>query len=133
MARPRVAANVLQAAVQQLAAQLVPAVRAHVAAGVQLAEQDGVGVALDLDAQGGGAGRAGQPERLDFFHGQAQLILQRPPDRLAAGPADVQVGAAATVVADGEDLVGGEPAEGEQWDGHPDGRGHEHVAGGVDP
>jgi hypothetical protein len=47
---------VFQAAVQQLAAELVPAVRAQVALGVQLAEQDGRRVALDRDPQGGGAG-----------------------------------------------------------------------------
>ena len=39
---------------------------------------------------------------------------------------------AAPPVADREDLVGGEPAEGQQRDGHPDGRPDQHVAGGVD-
>jgi hypothetical protein len=47
---------VLQAPIQQLPAQLVPAVGPQVAAGVQLAEQPGVGVALDGDAQRGRAG-----------------------------------------------------------------------------
>src|SRR4029453_10816199 len=42
---------VLQAAVEQGPAQLVPAVRAQVAAGVQLGEQPGLGLALDPDPQ----------------------------------------------------------------------------------
>jgi len=83
---------VLQAAVEQLPAQLVPAVGAQVAAGVQLAEQDGRRVAGDLDAQRGGAGRAGQAERLDLLDLQAELVGQGPADGLTTGPADVQVG-----------------------------------------
>jgi hypothetical protein len=124
---------VLQPPVQQLPAELVPAVRAHMAAGVQLAEQDRARVALELDLQRGGAGRAGQPERLDLLDLQAQLLLQRLADGLAAGPADVQVGAAAAAVADREDLARRKPAERQQRDGHPDHRRDQHVAGGVHP
>jgi hypothetical protein len=123
---------VLQPAVEQLPAQLVPAVRAQVAAGVQLAEQDRGRVALDLDPQRGRAGRAGQPERLDLLDGQAELILQGSADGLAAGSADVQVGAAAPAVADREHLVGGEPAVGEQRDGDPDDGAEQHVGRGVE-
>ena len=86
---------VLQPAVQQLPAQLVPAVRAQVAAGVQLAEQVGGRVALDGDAQRGGAGRAGQPERLDLLDEEAELLFEAPPDRRPSWAADIQVGAAA--------------------------------------
>ena len=53
-------------------------------------------------------------------------------DGLPAGPADVQVGAAAPPVADREDLVGHEPAEGQQRDGHPDDRAEQHVGRGVE-
>ena len=123
---------VLQAAVEQLAAELVPPVRAQVAAGVQLAEQDRRRVAADLDPQRGGAGRPGQAERLHLLDLQAELVGEGAPDGLAPGPADVQVGAAAPPVADREDVVGGEPAEGEQRDGHPDGRPDQHVDEGVD-
>src|SRR5829696_7923409 len=54
---------VLQPAVQELAAQLVPAVRAQMALGVQLAEQDRGRVAGDGDAQRRGAGRPGRGPR----------------------------------------------------------------------
>ena len=64
--------------------------------------------------------------------GQPELILERAADGLAAGPADVQVGGAAPPVADREDLVGGEPAEGEQRDGHADDGAEQHVSRGVE-
>jgi hypothetical protein len=123
---------VLEAAVQQLPAQLVPAVRAQVAAGVQLAEQDDRRLAGDGDAQRGGAGRPGQAERLDLLDLQAELVGQGPADGLAAGPADVQMGAAAPPVGDWEDLVGGEPAEGEQRDGHANDGAQQYVGRGVE-
>ena len=123
---------VLQPAIQQLPAQLVPAVRAQVALGIQLAEQLPGRIAADLDAQRGRAGRPGQPERLHVLHDQAELILQGPPDRLPAGPADVQVGAAAPPVGDWVDLVGGEPAEQQQREGHPDAHPDQQIGGGVD-
>ena len=122
---------VLQPAVQQLPAQLVPAVRAQVAEGVQLAEELGRGIAGHGDPQGGGAGRAGEAERLDLGDLQPELVLEPAPDGLAAGPADVQVGAAAPPVADREDLVGREPAVGQQRDGDPEGRPDDHVGGAV--
>src|SRR4029453_5091886 len=55
---------VLEAAVQQLPAQLVPAVGAQVAAGVQLAEVLLWRLALHGDPQRGRPGGAGQPELL---------------------------------------------------------------------
>jgi hypothetical protein len=84
---------VLQAPVEQLAAELVPPVGAQVAAGIELAEQDRRRVAGHGDAQGGGRPR--EAEWLDVFDGQAELVEQGPADGLAAGTADVQVGAAA--------------------------------------
>ena len=123
---------VLQPAVQQLPAQLVPPVRAQMALGVQLAEQLPGRVALDGDPQRRGAGRAGQAERLDVLDDQAELVSQGTPDRLAAGPADVQVGAAASPVGDRVDLVGGEAAKQQQRDRHPDTHADQHVGGGFD-
>ena len=102
---------VLQLAVQQLPAELVPAVGTQVAAGVELAEQLPGWRIADRDPQRGGAGRAGQPERLDLPGGQAQLLLQGPADGHPPCPADVQMGAAAPPVHDREHLVGGKPAE----------------------
>src|SRR4029077_1984833 len=70
---------VLQLAVKQLPAELVPAVGTQVAAGGELAEQLLGWRVADRDPQRGGAGRAGQPERLDLPGGQAQLLPQGPP------------------------------------------------------
>src|SRR4029450_11855017 len=86
---------VLQPAVQQLAAQLVPAVGAQVTAGVQLAEQLSGRLPLDGDAQGGGAGRPREPERLDLGDGQAELVLQAASDGGSPGVCDVQGGGSA--------------------------------------
>jgi hypothetical protein len=91
-----------------------------VAAGVQLAEQDRRGVAGDGDAQRGRAGRPGQPERLDLLHDEPKLVGQGAPDGLAAGAADIQMGAAAPPVGHWVDLVGGEAAEHQQREGHPE-------------
>ena len=55
---------VLQPAVEQGAAELVPAVGAHVRGRVELAEDVGVRVALDGDPQRRRPARPGQPERL---------------------------------------------------------------------
>ena len=56
---------ILQPPVQQLPAQLVPAVRTQVGLGVQLAEQDRARVALDLDPQ---RGRPGRPGPVSYTH-----------------------------------------------------------------
>ena len=61
------------------------------------------------------------PERLDLQDRDAELVLDGAADRFATAPTDVQVRAATPPVADREDLVGGEPAEGQQRQGHPDG------------
>jgi hypothetical protein len=124
---------ILQPPVQQLPAELVPAVGAQVALGVQLAEQPPGRFTLDGDLERGGAGRTGQPERLDLLHHEAELVGQGPPDCLAAGTGDIEVGAAAPPVDNREHLVGGEPAEGQQREGDPDAHRDQDVAGGVDP
>jgi hypothetical protein len=43
--------------------------------GIELAEKRGGWVPLDGDAQRGGAGGAGQPERLDLLNDQPELVL----------------------------------------------------------
>ena len=56
---------VLEPAVEDRAAELVPAVGAHVVHRVELGEQVRVGVALDAEPQRRRAARAGEPDRLD--------------------------------------------------------------------
>src|SRR4029453_8140710 len=82
---------VLQPAVQQLPAELVPAVGPQVTAGVQLAEQLSGRLPFDGDPQGGGAGRPRQAERLDLGDGQAELVPPPAPEGGAPGPGDVEV------------------------------------------
>ena len=60
------------------------------------------------------------PNGLTSSADQAELVLQRPEDGLAAGAADVQVGRPAPPVADREDLVGGQQPERRQRDGDPE-------------
>ena len=118
---------VLQPAIQQLPPELVPAVGAQVAAGVELGEQPAVRVAFDLDAQRRRTRRAGQTERFDLLDDQPELVLQRPTDRLAAGAADVQVRGPPSTVGDREGVVRGEQAESEQRDRHPDHDPDDHI------
>ena len=68
---------VLQPAVQQLPAELVPAVGPEVAGGVELAEQPRAGLASELDAERRRAGGAGEPERFDVLDRQTELVLER--------------------------------------------------------
>ena len=85
---------VLQPAVQQLPAELVPAVGAQMAAARRACRTGSLaGASLTVIRSGVEPAELGQPERLDLAGGQAQLVLQRPADRLAACPADVQMGA----------------------------------------
>src|SRR5205823_165394 len=96
---------VLQPAVQQLAAQLVPAVSAKMGVGVEFAEQPRTSVTADLYAQRSGARRAGEPERLDVLDLDPKLVVQRPADRRSTGAADIQVGAASPPVDDRKGLA----------------------------
>jgi hypothetical protein len=82
---------VFQPPIQQGPAELVGAVGAEMALGVQLAEDIAgrAGLILELDPQWGRAGRPGQPERLDLQRGQPQLVGQGVADRLTAAPTDV--------------------------------------------
>jgi hypothetical protein len=122
---------VLQPPVHQLPAQLVPAVGAQVAARVQLAEQVGRRVADQGDLDRGGAGRAGQAERLDVGDLEAELVRERLADGLAAGAADVEVGAAPAPVPDREDRVRGEQPERQQRQGDAEHDTDQDVGGRV--
>jgi len=94
---------------------------------VELAEQVGVGIALDRDTHGRRACRAGQPEGLDLGHDEAELVGERLADRDPPGAADVEVRGAAPPVADREDRVGSDEPEGEQRDRHAESGAEEHV------
>ena len=113
---------VLQPAVEQRPAELVPAVGAHVRGRVELAEHVRVRVALDGDPQRRRASRPGQPERLDLAADQPELVLQRPDDGVATGARHVQVRRPSAAVAHGVDVVGGEQPEGRQRDGDAEDR-----------
>ena len=69
---------ILQRAVQDGPPQLVPAVGADVALGVELGEQVIIRAALDLQPQRGGARRRFQADRLDLGHGQPELVAHGP-------------------------------------------------------
>jgi hypothetical protein len=111
---------VLQPPIQQGPAELVPAVGPQVAASVQLGEQPGVLLPLDLDTQRGRAGRALPAEGLDVLHDDAELVVEGPADRLTATPPHIQVGAAAAAVGHWEDLVWAQQPEGDQRNHHTD-------------
>ena len=110
---------VLQRAVEDRPAELVPAVGAHVVLGVQLGEDVGVRVAGDPQPQRGGPAGRLQPDRLDLEDREPELVGDGLPDRVASGPGDVQVGRLAPPVRHRERLVRGEPAEGGERDRHP--------------
>ena len=124
---------VLEPSVEHRAAELVPAVRAHVALRVELREDRPLVSVLVRhgELQRGRAAGALEPDRLDVVHREPELVLQRDPDRLAATSGDVEVRRLAVrAVADREQVVGGEGAERGQRDRDPDDR-TEHDVGEV--
>jgi membrane-associated phospholipid phosphatase len=123
---------VFQRAVADHPVHLVPAVGADVALGVQLREQVLLRAPLDPQPERRRAGRRFQADRLDLEHGQPELVVHRQPDRIAAPPADVDMGDPAPAVGDGEPLVGGEVAERRDRYCHPERDAEEHVVGVID-
>ena len=118
---------VLQSPVEQFPAQLVPAVGAQVGAGIKLAEQPGIGVAVHLDAERCRPCRSGQAERLHVVDHDTELVLEGPADGLAPGPADVEVGGPAPPVADREHLARSEHPKAQQPNGYCDHAAHQHI------
>src|SRR5213076_3080869 len=90
------------------------AVSAKMGVGVEFAEQPRTSVTADLYAQRSGAGRAGEPERLDVLDLDPKLVVQRPADRRSTGAADIQVGAASPPVDDRKGLARREPSEADE-------------------
>ena len=116
---------VLERPVQDRPPELVPAVGADVVLRVQLGEQ--VPAVLVLGRGHGHperrrASRALQPDRFDRDDVQAELVLHRADDRLAAASADVEVRGLPAPVRDGEDVVRREPSERRQPGGDAEDR-----------
>ena len=113
---------VLQRAVEDRPAELVPAVGPHVVLGVELGEDVAVRVAGDPQPQRGGAAGRLEPDRFDLEDGEPELVGDGLPDRVASGSGDVEVGCLAPPVRDRECLVRGEPAEARRAGSRPRGR-----------
>ena len=122
---------VLQGAVQDGPPQLVPAVGADVALGVQLGEQEFIRAAFDPQPQRGGARGGLQPDRLDLGHREPELVADGLADRLAPPAGHIDVRGAAAPVGDGEDLVRGEVPERGDRDRHGERHGEQHITGVI--
>ena len=123
---------VFQRAVEDGPPQLVPAIGADVALGVQLGEDVLVRPPFDAQPQRRRAGRRLQADRLDLEHGQPELVVYGQPDRVAAPAADIDVSGPAPAVDDREDLVRGEVAERRDRYRDPERDAEEHVVGVID-
>ncbi len=102
---------VLEPPVEDGAPELVPAVGPHVVHRVELAEQVRVGIARDPQPQRCRSARAFEPDRLDVEDREAELVLHRVPDRLAARPPTSRCAVLPAAVRDREHLVRREEAE----------------------
>jgi hypothetical protein len=102
---------VLERSVEDGPAGLVPAVRAEVASGVELAEHVPAGVASTPDAQRCRASGSGEAERLDRADLQSQLVPERLADRAGSVGCEVEVSRASPPVGDREHRFGYEQAE----------------------
>jgi hypothetical protein len=102
---------VLELPVHDRAPDLVPAVRAQVSGGVDLAEQVPVELGHAHPERARPA-RARQPERLDLGHREAELVADRRDDCLAPRAPEIQVrGLPAVRVGHGEDVLRDEERE----------------------
>jgi hypothetical protein len=123
---------VLELAVEDGAAEPVPAVGPFMAGRVDLAEHPAA--VLERHPQRRRASRALQPELLDLGHGEAELVGHGLDDRPPPLAAEVQVGGvAAGLVGDGKALFRDQPPEGRVGHARGEDRGIHHgreVVGG---
>ena len=123
---------VLEAAVEELTAELVPTVRPQVRPRIELAEQVVGGRLLDPQTQRRRTRGAAQPHGPDLRDPEPELPFERIADGLAPGSADVQVRRASPPVGDREVLVRHEDPEGDDWERDGDDDGDDDVRGRVD-
>ena len=123
---------ILQGAVKDGPPQLVPAVGADVALGVELGEQELIRAVLHPQPQRGGARGRLQADRLDLGHGKPEPVVHRLADRLPPSAGHIHVRGLAPAVGDGEHLVGGEEPERGDRDRHGEHRAEQHIAGVID-
>ena len=127
---------VLETAVEHRPAELVPAIGTDVVLRVELREHRSLVALLVDDPQLHRRGTAGslEPHQLHLEHGEAELLTHRPPDRITAAAAHVQMrGLAARAVAHGEHVVGDERAEQRDRDGDAEDRREHDVRRVLDP
>ena len=124
---------VLQAAVQDRAAELVPAVGPHMAHRIELPEEVSIRGAGDLQPQRRRTTGTLEADRLDVDDGQAHLLVHGAADRHPPRTADVEMGRLAAPVRHRERLVGREPSKGVDEDGHGERHAECRVEGVVDP
>ena len=119
---------VLQGAVQDGPPQLVPAVGADVALGIELGEQELIRAALDPQPQRRRASRRLEADRLDLGHREPELVAHGLADRLPPPAGHIDVRGAAAPVGDGEHLVRGEETERGDRDRHRERHAEQHIA-----
>ena len=123
---------VLQGAVQDGPPQLVPAVGADVALGVELGEHELLRAAFDPQPQRRGARGGLQPDRLDLGHREPELVTHGLADRLPPPAGHIHVRGVAAPVGDGERLVRGEVPERGDRDRHGERHGEQRIIGVID-
>ena len=123
---------VLQPAVQDGAAELVPAIGSHVVQGVELPEHKGFGITGEAETKRRRPAGTGEAHRAHFGDDGPQLILDGAPQGVAATAGDVEVRLLPAVVGDRNDLAGGEVAEGEERHGDTEGHAGDDVEGMID-
>ena len=123
---------VLQGAVGDGPPELVPAVGADVALGVQLGEHELLRAALDPQPQRGRPGGGVQADRLDLGHVQSELVGHGLADRLPAPAGHVHVCGPAAPVGDREHLIRGEITECGDRDRRGERRAEQHIIGVID-